>query len=166
MLVFFDVLMELGFSLSHETFSDVVFRRDFGFHGSPPVRPQDERKLSSIEVHVGTDDVQLDRVQLKWFLEYEKCQIQWIDRRGVPTPDDNAAVAVAVSHQNGTVQRFPICEEHREYLDEMINRGEASWTEEPLPAHVNVAFSFPREWPNIVTELKGLIERAEERARD
>lgn len=45
------------------------------------------------------------------------CKIQWIDRFGRPTPDENPAVGTATSiitHTDGSssVRSFPICERH------------------------------------------------------
>ena len=37
-----------------------------------------------------------------------KCQIQWIDCKGTPTPDNNEAVGFAVLAD----RKFPVCADH------------------------------------------------------
>jgi len=72
------------------------------------------------------------------------CKIQWIDKKGVPTPDANPAIGrVRVeayrepypSAVNGyidypTSEWFPICQHHRDRMLSM--RGMQHWTFEPL----------------------------------
>jgi hypothetical protein len=41
-----------------------------------------------------------------------KCQIQWIDCDGKPTPDQNEAIGLASITSHGQTQRFPICAAH------------------------------------------------------
>lgn len=41
-----------------------------------------------------------------------KCQIQWIDCDGKPTPDVNEAIGLAAITIRGETRRFPICAAH------------------------------------------------------
>lgn len=71
-----------------------------------------------------------------------KCEIRWIDCRGIPTPDKRPAVAVAICTVDAIEKRFFICADH---LESLI-RGNAHhskacthkptvwpWRHEPLP---------------------------------
>lgn len=58
-----------------------------------------------------------------------KCQIQWVDANGNPTPDNNDAVCIAVStmHHKGDLQpnvrKFGCCAKHAEELAELVAKG-------------------------------------------
>ncbi len=41
------------------------------------------------------------------------CQIQWIDKYGNPTPDDNPAVCIVSCKTSDSVKAFFCCAEHR-----------------------------------------------------
>ena len=63
-----------------------------------------------------------------------KCQIQWIDKQGNPTPDDNEAIGYAICrHTDPCIgggypvyaphdsAPYPICHEHKRQLDSLFN---------------------------------------------
>lgn len=63
-----------------------------------------------------------------------RCRIQWIDKHGRPTPDENAAIGVvwreSYEYVNsvGTIvrfnetEKFPICEEHYQvFVNEQLD---------------------------------------------
>ena len=62
-----------------------------------------------------------------------KCQIEWIDRHGNPTPDSNPAIGFAVCYdpisfpKNGS-RKIPICKKH--FLDMLPFQH---WKMKPLP---------------------------------
>lgn len=71
-----------------------------------------------------------------------KCQIQWIDCKGNPTPDDNEAIGFAVLADR---RMFPVCADHASKIGQNWShhdaRGmrcthrstdQATWTFEPL----------------------------------
>jgi len=69
-----------------------------------------------------------------------KCKIQWIDKFGTPTPDENQAVGVATCtffHATGTQEgkSFPICEAHlaRMPVERNFFQGEpiSEWSFDP-----------------------------------
>lgn len=72
-----------------------------------------------------------------------KCQIQWVNEQGVPTPDTNEAVGVVwtVAHTfhfphgahrfEGDATRRPICAEHAKHLNAP---GMEHWRFAPLAA--------------------------------
>ena len=74
------------------------------------------------------------------------CEIQWVDAKGVPTPDTNEAVCLAVSMvtypgEAPEVRAFPCCRKHAWQLDELVARGPmrlgsaggtSQWTRESL----------------------------------
>lgn len=79
-----------------------------------------------------------------------KCQIQWVDDNGRPTPDQNEAVCVAVHEvrkhrlasgaaQEAAVRRFACCAAHAVELQQLVALGwqEPShtqrWLREELP---------------------------------
>ena len=70
-----------------------------------------------------------------------KCEIQWIDRNGKPTPDTNEAITTAVStvsYRDGSVatKRFPCCAHHATQLDDLVRRGPMPYpTDRELTAH-------------------------------
>jgi hypothetical protein len=74
-----------------------------------------------------------------------KCQIQWIDKAGKPTPDDNEAVCFAVftaiDATTRSDRKFPCCAKHAQELEELEANGwnfstitstKTCWTREEL----------------------------------
>jgi hypothetical protein len=51
------------------------------------------------------------------------CQIQWIDCKGEPTPDENPAVGLAVIVQQGERKAFPVCKDHARHMLERMPRA-------------------------------------------
>jgi hypothetical protein len=77
-----------------------------------------------------------------------KCKIQWIDKAGNPTPDDNEAVGMAVCHDprifgKEGCEPIPICNHH---FKEMLSLQ--YWKMIPLPnvqEAIRQAFKNPDE---------------------
>lgn len=76
-----------------------------------------------------------------------KCEIQWVDASGNPTPDGNEAVCIAVSTivrlstGEETVRRYPCCAEHAKQLTESA----ANSSREPDRVSNNIASLWTRE---------------------
>jgi hypothetical protein len=89
-----------------------------------------------------------------------RCEIQWIDSKGNPTPDTDEAVCLAVSTMDyiasgapREVRKFPCCAKHAEELGTLVGRGKmvatdkrtgdvhfvSQWTREELPMNVAVS---------------------------
>jgi len=81
-----------------------------------------------------------------------KCQIQWIDSKGTPTPDTNDAVALISCEQitrgNRTVRTFACCAEHLARMP----RG---------PSFSRVVPEFRSEWSILEQPIRECAAREE-----
>jgi hypothetical protein len=83
-----------------------------------------------------------------------KCKIQWIDRNGTPTPDDNDAVAMATCYDPSTFgkegsESFPICLAHAEQAISLEH-----WKLSPLPkVKESIMEAFPKDGDEIMKDL-------------
>lgn len=99
-----------------------------------------------------------------------KCQIEWVDSLGHPTPDDNDAVALALAHEAiwafpeghpnnriigyaGVRKVFPICQAHLERVTPEISK---CWTFVPLPCVPKGVVGLVWEWhfPRVETRAR------------
>lgn len=83
-----------------------------------------------------------------------KCKIQWIDKYGNTTPDDNEAVAMATCYDPRTFgeagsDSFPICAKHAEQALTLEH-----WKLSPLPTVKNaIQEAFPNDYEAIIKSL-------------
>ena len=54
-------------------------------------------------------------------LPFPTCQIQWIDQKGNPTPDNNYSVGMATCYNDLPRRSFHICKKHAKRMESFPN---------------------------------------------